>query len=437
MVKILHITPHFGGGVGTVLRALVEGLAEKSFYQQEVVSFEYLNQKTLNWLNSTNLKVYAEIAPDDTWLSEKVCEANLVHIHFWNHPALYKFLHSISGCSARIIMWTHVNGHFAPYLFNEAIVNFPSMFVVSTEFSLSQIIILQKNDNWKKNHLRIIHSTAGLNGFDKIERPQHSGINVGYVGTVDYAKIHPDFIDIFVSVEHKDARFIICGGDNHEEIRLETRRKGVADRFDFLGQIEDVKPILSQIDIFAYPLNRENYGTGEQVLIEAMSAGVPQVVFSDGPEELVVENGVTGFVCSSSEEFTIAIEKLCSDRKLRKRLAAGSKIRAEKLFNLDNSLKKWFALYDELLTREKNVCNFECPQSGDMGLDLFFLSLGECRAKMIFKEMLQCFPNKISSSLQRKINKLPQIFKVETRGSVKHYNSFFNSEKLFFLSKQI
>ncbi len=437
MADILHITPHFGGGVGTVLRALIDGISEKTKHNQDVVSFEYLNKKTKEWFDSKAINVYSEILPDNKWLLERVVEADIVHIHFWNHPSLYYFLYTMSARSARVILWSHVNGHYAPYLFNEAVVNFPMMFVASTMFSLSQKVILQKSEKWKSHHIRVVHSTAGLSGFDKISRGTHSGINVGYVGTVDYAKMHRDFIDILASVEHPDMKIIVCGGNDHEELRIEANKKGVADRFDFLGHVEDVKRVFSMIDIFAYPLARENYGTGEQVLIEAMSAGIPQIVFADGPEEIVVENGTTGIVCKSTNEFTNAINQLCNNKDLYERMQKASKERAKKVFNFEKSLKKWLSIYDELLLINKSTCHFQLQGSGDIGMDLFFLSLGECKVKKVYEEILQYYPHDIPKSLLEKVSHLPSIFKGSTRGSVRHYYSFFKSKKLLYLANQV
>jgi glycosyltransferase involved in cell wall biosynthesis len=438
MTKILHITPHFGGGVGTVLRALIDGIAGESNHTQEVVSFEYLNSKTEQWCKSNGIKIHSEVSPDSDWLLTKVSDADIVHIHFWNHPALYFFFYNFSGRSARIVMWSHVNGHFAPYLFNDAVIDFPEIFVLSTNYSLSQKKLLNRSDVWKRNHLRTVHSTAGLNGFDKIEAKEHCGINVGYVGTVDYAKMHPDFIDICSTVNSTNVHFIVCGGNCHKEILLEAKEKGVADKFNFYGQVDNVKDVLSQIDIFAYPLNRKNYGTGEQVLIEAMSAGIPQVVFADGPEEYVVADGETGIVCNTKKRFSEAIDFLCKNELVRAEMSINSLKRSKIQFNLNKLLKKWSAIYDVILERDKKVCTLQINENSlDSSAELFTLSLGECPAREYLVEALSYYPHEVPKYLKGKISQLPPIFLGNTRGSVKHYNSYCNSEGLSYLSKII
>ena len=40
--------------------------------------------------------------------------------------------------------------------------------------------------------------------------------------------------------------------------------------FVFTGLVENVVPIYEQLDVLGYPLNPNHYGTGEQVIREAM-----------------------------------------------------------------------------------------------------------------------------------------------------------------------
>jgi L-malate glycosyltransferase len=439
MTNILHITPHFGGGVGTVLTKLITALNNISNFHNDVVTLEYANERAKEWSEDYGIRIYESIDPDSNWLHKKMQDADIVHIHFWNHPALYFLMNSFSGKIARIVIWAHVNGHYAPYLFNNAILNFPEMFVVSTDYSLIQQTIAFRSEKWKESHLRSIHSTAGLNGFDKIGKKEHRGVNVGYIGTVDYVKMHSAFIDICKSVRNSNVKFIVCGGNKHEEILAEAKVKGVAERFNFLGKVSDVKEVFSEIDIFAYPLNRKNYGTGEQVLIEAMSAGIPQIVFGNGNEEYVVKDGETGIICYSSEKFTEAIENLSNDKIKREEMSIDSRKYAKAKYNIRKSIGKWLTVYDTLLSREKNVCSFQVPKGKDLdiGTVLFLLALGECQVKDLFLEILKCYPNDIPPNLQERITNLPTIFKGRTRGSARHYNHVFESTQLEYISKQL
>jgi len=433
--KVLHITPHFGGGVGCVLMSLVFNLYTRDDFEHEIVSLEYANEKAKFWSNANRIKIYEIISPDNNWLHEKMQNADIVHIHFWNHPLLYKLLYSFSGKKARVVMWSHVNGHYAPYLFNDSIFDFPEMFVTTTDFSLTQKDIIKRSNDWQRSHIRSIPSCCGLNNFDKIDPIPHNTFNIGYIGTVDYCKIHPDFINMFNKADIPNARFIIVGGDSHISMEEEAREKGCINKFKFTGKVTDVKGYLAEFDIFAYPLQRENYGTGEQVLIEAMSAGIPQVVFAGGPEEHVVQDGLTGFVANSKEEFIELIQKLYCNDDLRKKMSVASKNYAKENFTIDKPVRSWLEIYQELLSRPKSKCIFNKFESSDFAVSLFLLAFGECDASHIYKKILGYYPDDVPLELSEKATQLPQIFKGNTRGSIKHYSAFFDNEKLKYLEK--
>lgn len=435
-IKVLHITPHFGGGVGSVLMSLVLNLNTNGDYEHEIVSLEYANEKAKKWSNATGINVYDTVSPVDEWLHEKMISADIVHIHFWNHPLLYQLLYSFSGKKARVVMWSHVNGHYAPYLFNDAILDFPEMFVTTTDYSLTQKNITKKSNEYQSNHIRSIPSCSGLNNFDKIITIPHDTFNIGYIGTVDYCKIHPDFMDMFIKADIPNSRFIIVGGDAHKSMEEEAREKGCINKFIFTGKVADVKGYLAEFDIFAYPLQRENYGTGEQVLIEAMSAGIPQVVFANGPEEYVVKDGLTGYVAKSNEKFIEAIQNLYCNVDLRNKMSLASRNYAKENFTIDKPVSNWLKIYQELLTRPKSACIFDKNiKNSDFAVSLFLLALGECDASYIYKDILKYYPYDVPFELCEKANNLPQIFKGNTRGSIKHYNAFFNNDKLKYLER--
>jgi glycosyltransferase involved in cell wall biosynthesis len=437
MINILHITPHFGGGVGTVLFSLISELHKIPNYHHEIVSLEYANSKAKEWGAQNGVTIYEEVSPTDIYLHQKMQYVDIVHLHFWNHPLLYHLLHSFAGKRARVIIWSHVNGHHAPYLFNDYILDFPLLFVTSTPYSSTQKNIIQKKIEWKKEHFRCVHSCSDINEFDGIIPVEHEKFNVGYIGTVDYSKMHHRFLDICEKINIPDVHFIVVGGDSQEDIYNDTEKKRIVDKFSFTGKVDDIKKKLAFFDLFFYPLNRKNYGTGEQVLIEAMSAGIPQVVFSDGPEEYVVQDGITGFVVDDEEDFVVAVKKLYKDRRLLKKMSLASKRYAKENFTINKSVTAWISIYNEALEKDKEKCIFKQLKEEDFALSLFLSALGDCEAADIYRKMLNYFPSTPPIYLQAQHKRQDPVFCGKTKGSVKHYNRFFKNHKLRYISEQI
>ena len=378
--KVLHLTAHMGGGVGAVMRSLIEALrSEACEYEHEIVSFEYINEQSLKWAVNSGIPYQHEVWPDDLRLHKSVENADIVHLHFWNHPSIFHFLSSFSGRKARMVIWSHVNGWHAPYKFSENVVRFPEIFVTSTPYSLDSEVLSGFPAEYREKHIRCVFSTSGIDRFKDVKPLPHDTFNIGYVGTVDRVKMHPDYLELCAKIEIPGARFIVCGGDRHNEMRDRAASMGIGEIFDFRGHVSDVVSILAEFDVFGYPLNPRHYGTGEQALIEAMASGVPQVVLDNGPERYVVKNEVTGFVAGSVSEYIDAVRMLYADPFLRRRLSEDSRRVASEHFSITKAAAQWLSLYEELMIRPKKICSFASgrirPGDGDIGpVELFFSS---------------------------------------------------------------
>ena len=440
MPNILHITPHFGGGVGSVLRGLIDELSCIDGLEQEIVTFDFINEQSSKWANERGYAVYSEVSPLSLELHSKVCAADIVHVHFWNHPLTYLFLDSFSGKKARVVLWAHCNGAYAPYLFPEAVLTFPQLFVTTSEYSAKTKTIASQPAQWRSAHLRNVTSRCDTEDFLKITPEKHSGVAVGYVGTVDYCKMHRNILDMLAAVSSSDVRFIVCGGDSHEIIQAEAQAKGWGDRFDFKGKVSDVPAVLAELDIFAYPLTKEHYGTGEQVLVEAMAAGIPQVVLDNGPESYIVKDGVTGIVADGPEEFTRAIERLVADPELRRKMGENSRKCAAEQLTLAQMVTEWIDIYEELLEHPAKECVFECFSSDfitqeNTAVRLFLCSIVDMAVQDVFAEAFSFCPETPSESCLQKLRSLHDIYFSQGKGSIHQYAQFIDDDKLQYLSR--
>lgn len=427
MKKVVHIIPHFGGGAGVVITALIESLMKCSDFVHSVYCFEYLNEFGKNWAERTGIEVYSEISPDDIAFHGVVESADIVHVHFWNHPALYYFLYCFSGRTARMAFWSHTNGHHAPYLFNDVILNYPTLFVLASDYSLETDEIVRKGDDWIRKHIRTVFSCSGTKNLETATPLDHNGFNIGYIGTVDYCKMHRDFVDICDSIDIPDLKVIVCGGPGEKDLFAETVAKGVADKFDIRGHVSDVHSVLEELDLFIYPLNNTNYGTGEQVLIEAMSAGIPQIVLDNGPESFVIKDGVTGIVARDTQQFTEAVEYLWGEPEVLKKMSSESRKFALENYSISQTADSWMHIYMELLDTPKKAALFPDSSENDIPLFLFFVALGESPVSQLFKKLLNYDDAALPKSLADSIRTLEPIHFSETRGSARHYLKFFKS----------
>lgn len=427
-MHVLNIIPHFGGGAGKVLKAHCEALRALDIsITQEIICLDYANESAKVWGEASGYKITDCVNPTSCDFHSRVSAADIVHVHFWNHPLLYYFFWAFSGQKARMVLWAYTNGVHPPAYIPHGIINFGELFTISTPYSYTAPVLSHTDAAWKKNHLRHVFMTAGTEIYDRIEPTQHAGFHIGYVGTVDYCKLYNNFISLCEKIEISDYTYEVYGGPANAILAQQVFNKGLQNRIRIHGQHHDIPSVLKNIDIFAYPLARENYGTGEQVLIEAMAAGVPQVVFAHGPEEHVVQHGITGLVADGEQAFLGALKKLHANPRLRKSLAVQSKIFAKTHYTTKTLAQNWEKIYCELLLRKKSVCTMQISQHTlPWQIELFLFALGKSHAENLYRQYFMA--NTATKILLREqIYALPAIFHGKTRGSLSHYASFFKS----------
>lgn len=412
--SVLHLVPHAGGGIGSVLRALLEAESwEGKSGRTSIVCLERLNDITRLHCDSLGIPWIDSVAVEasHTVLAPLFERADIVLLHWWNHPLLMRLLlHGLPP--SRLMLWSHVNGFAAPQAFYPELFELPDRFVFATKASFESPVVRELPQELKKK-LRVIRSCAGIPAGIVDSSEKDVPFQFGYVGTVEPAKMHPDFLKLCVSA-NIDTPCIVAGGPTHNELRYQADLSGVGNRFDILGPVDDPETIYRRIHVFAYPLNPSHYGTGEQVLIEAMAYGAVPVVLNNPPEAALIKHGKTGLVANSAEEFTAAIRFLADNPDERKRLAEAGRQFVLDECDINNSVNDFRELYQEMLSLPKSNHRLHLPdfEGVDDGtpFHLFLASCGSEKTRNLFMSIITCGDGAI-----------PPEFASATRGTPQHY----------------
>lgn len=362
-IKILHISPHLGGGVGRVLINYFCEAKKNILYSHTVFCLDYINENAKMILNKNKINYKENIKNDINMLLQIIPTYDIILIHWWNHPLLFNLLVRYKFPESRIIIWSHVSGKKAPNIFSNALFKLSDLFIFSTpESFLIEKVIKYKETNNIFSH---IWSTAGLSHLNKFNKKKSDTFKIGYIGTIDYAKIYPNFLNMLSKINIHNIEFIFCGdGNNLKEIKQEIFEKNIQRNFSFPGFITDINEYLNEFDIFCYPLNKNHYGTCDQVLAEAMGSGVPPIVFNNFMENYMIKHKCTGMVANDEDEFISYIEELYLNPKLREELSNNAKIHAFKHFSLHNMIIQWNTIYNKALKIPKSEKYWKGTYSG-------------------------------------------------------------------------
>lgn len=394
--NILHITPHLGGGVGQVV---LNWLCYDKSNTHSIITLDFANEKAKAVCKKEKIKLFSQIPTDK--ILNLIKETDILVIHFWNHPLLFDFLirHNLPDC--RCIIYSHISGLTPPNVIGKKILFYADRFIYTTPIS-------KEIDNTAD----VIISTGGIEHVKDLTPKKHTGFCVGYIGTVDYAKMHPDYINVMKKINN--VNFLIVGGDREKEISKEADG-----RFNFTGKVEDIRPYLSQMDVFGYLLNPLHFGTAEQVLQEAMAAGVVPVVLNNKCESLIVKHNTTGLVAKNSDEYVKYIELLRDDTKLRQKLSKQAKDYALEFFSISNYTKEWLKVINEVAKLEKTPKIWPLDKQKDIS------------AFDIFLESIDVFANEfmLKSDEELKILLQNPNWQSCSKGTPKQYYAFFSTDE--------
>jgi len=130
---------------------------------------------------------------------------------------------------------------------------------------------------------------------------------IGYVGRITVEKNVGALVEIERALHAagvKDCRFLVVGqGSSEAYLRLSLKNR------DLTGVLtgEELARAYANMDVFVFPSRTDTFGN---VVLEALSSGVPALVTDEGGPQFIVKDGETGFVCKDVTAFVDRILKL-------------------------------------------------------------------------------------------------------------------------------
>jgi glycosyltransferase involved in cell wall biosynthesis len=408
--------------VGQVLGNIAAVSSQLSSFENEFILLDEPGEESRR-----NIEKYSLDVRSRADLAERIECADIVQIDWWNHPTLACFLGTFRMPPCRLVVYSHISGFHYPNFITPSIVDYADRFIVSTEYAFREHPLLCRlRSEGQGTKLGFVHSCSGLGRVADVRKQPHQGFHVGYIGTLDFSKLHADFVGMSIDVAVKDVQFSVYGqGNDSGLIEKQIHVAGAADRFHLGGYVEDIGSVFAAMDVLGYPLNPLHYGTGEQVLIESMGAGVPAVVMDNGPEKEIVLDGYNGLVASSPQDYSRCLEKLAGNPALVEQMGHNAKDYAQRTFSIQTILDRFGCLYDELLAhskRPRDLLGFSF-QGAQEGLNYFLNSLGDYAEPYIQSAFSADAP--IREAADRRIAMENAGYSTDAKGSIFQYRKYF------------
>lgn len=418
MVNILHIAVHMGGGVGKAISGVCISSQEK--YNNGIALLEKPNDYFyVNQTRDNDIIVY--VTPERKYLENLINDADIVIINWWGHPLMVRFLQNFPHISCRCIIWNHVNGCAYPYLCSDFLFKFSRIMFTS--------VYSYYNNLWSEYECMCIKKLSavvyGMGNFIPASiKPKtnylHKGkFVIGYLGTIDYAKINRKFLDYYEEIIKSIPDVKICMlGHVSDEIRAEIAARNLSEYFELPGYVNNIEDYIYSFDVFAYLLASSNYATTENALLEAMAYGLPIVALNNNVEKYIIKDDVNGYIVSNIHEFRQKIAFLYNSKNAE-RLGITAREFVIKEYSADKNMARYYKMCAEAMSESKELYDYT-DILGNAGYEAFaYFAQNDGN---IIKEAV----HNNSAGVLKKIN---PIFYGENKSSLHQYLRYYPDDK--------
>lgn len=271
----------------------------------------------------------------------------------------YNFLYSIHDGSKKLV-WFHFAIDIAktvwvgpnPNILKRIKSNLQTLKRIYIAKKYDNIIVISNSDSnaWKKYTSKVIHIYNPITINSPVQSKLQSK-SVISVGRLDYQKGYDLLIDAWsvVAKKYRDWRLDIYGdGEQKNLLQAKINDLNLSSSIYLCGGVTNISEKYADHSIYVMSSRAEGLGL---VLLEAASCGLPLISFDcpSGPGE-IIQDGVNGFLVSKVGDINSLAEKIClliSDELLRVKMGRDAKKTVD-IFSLQNIIKQWRKLYDEL-----------------------------------------------------------------------------------------
>ena len=212
-------------------------------------------------------------------------------------------------------------------------------------------------------NIRVIPRSVDLEKFNlpRASQADKKVFTVVMIGRITPLKGHPYFLKAMARVIHQlpSIKIQIIGDAPakkqlyKDELLLLTKRLGIAERVEFMGNRNDIPELLSQADCLVLStITHEAFG---RVIIEAQAAGVPVVATRVGGVTEVIEHEKTGLLVlpKDIEATAKAVLRILNNPDFSAGLVLEAQKKIEARYTLAHMAEATIAVYNELMRATK------------------------------------------------------------------------------------
>lgn len=175
-----------------------------------------------------------------------------------------------------------------------------------------------------------------------------TGLLIGAVGRLAPEKNHDVLLTALrrLRVARVDAHLVIAGaGPLRGALEKRAAVLELSDRVSFIGELDDVRPVLAALDVFVLPsVAVESFSNAA---LEAMAMGRPVILSDIGGAREMIDDGVEGYIVSPTElpaRLPALIAAMYAEPRKRLQMGQAARARAMSCFSVSGMSAAYRAL---------------------------------------------------------------------------------------------
>jgi glycosyltransferase involved in cell wall biosynthesis len=227
------------------------------------------------------------------------------------------------------------------------------------------------------HHVRIIARSVDTSRFNVPRPPKdpRDPLIVTMVGRITPLKGHPYFLRAMAQVIRTvpNVKVQVIGDATEkrsgykEELMLLTKRLGIADQVEFMGNRRDIPQLLAKSDCLVLStITQEAFG---RVILEAQAAGAPVVATKVGGVSEIIDHEKTGLLVAPKDvnDMAQAIIRVLQDPALAANFVVEARKKIENRYTLKHMAEATLKVYHEATTAI-NILVIKLTAIGDVVL---------------------------------------------------------------------
>ncbi len=216
---------------------------------------------------------------------------------------------------------------------------------IASGLTVGNAYLAERAEQTGARNIHILPSVVDTKKYHCKSKETQTDFIIGWLGTPKTIHFLETIKPALENVLKSNTRLIIVGADIPDSV------KDLPIQSQTWNEDTEIDQIL-QFDVGIMPLIDAPFERGKcgYKLIQYMACGLPVVASPVGVNQNIVEQGINGFLASTTEEWIDAIIQLRDDLALRKKMGMAGRKKVELHFNLESTANQLVNLFDQTIT---------------------------------------------------------------------------------------